>query len=204
MGLKRLFAFSLTAAILAVSGCAQPWAQNDNRQQRTDLIKVKQTDETQIKEKSYQEIAEHLVNLASRVPNVNDATAVVAGPYAVVGIDVNSDLDRSRVGTIKYSVSESLKNDPYGKKAIVVADADTVSRLRQMAREIRQGQPIGGVVEELAAIVGRIMPQLPERLPTDGEEPTNENDQQLTEKQQDKLQREQNKGSNRNMERGSK
>ena len=37
------------------------------------------------------DIAEHLVNIASSVPDVNDATALVFGRYAIVGIDVNKD-----------------------------------------------------------------------------------------------------------------
>ncbi|WP_066176349.1 YhcN/YlaJ family sporulation lipoprotein [Bacillus marinisedimentorum] len=203
MGFKRHTALLFTAAILVTSGCAQTQAENENEADRAELIKVKQSDETQTEDKTSQEIAEHLVNLASSVPNVNDATAVVAGPYAVVGIDVNSELDRSRVGTIKYSVSESLENDPYGKDAVVIADADTVSRLREIAREIRQGQPVGGVVEELAAIVGRIMPQVPEQPETDNADPTDENDQQLSEKEQRELQQQQNRESNRNIEKGS-
>ena len=75
--------------------------------------------------KTGQEISKRLVELATSIPNVNDATAVVIGRYAIVGIDVNSKLERSQVGSIKYSVAESLKKDPYGANAIVVADADT-------------------------------------------------------------------------------
>ena len=43
------------------------------------------------------------------MPGVNDATAVVVGKYAIVGIDVKAKLDRTRVESIKYSVAESLK-----------------------------------------------------------------------------------------------
>src|SRR5699024_11699221 len=74
--------------------------------------------------------ADHLANVAGDVPNVKDATAVVAGPYAVVGIDVDKDLDRSRVGTIKYSVTEALQHDPYGKR----------SEERRVGKEIRYGR----------------------------------------------------------------
>lgn len=107
------------------------------------------------------EIAERLADIASRVPHVNQAAAVVAGPYAVVGIDVEANLDRSRVGTIKYTVSEALYHDPYGKTAVVVADADIMKRLQNMGKSIQEGEPIHGIVEELASIVGRYMPEFP-------------------------------------------
>src|SRR5690625_7884522 len=67
-------------------------------------------------------IADHHADIASDVPNVNSASAIVAGPYALVGIDVDQDLDRARVGTVKYTVSEALQHDDYGKTAVVVAD----------------------------------------------------------------------------------
>src|SRR5699024_1012674 len=69
------------------------------------------------------ELASHLAKIASQVPNVSAASALVIGPYAIVMIDVDSKLDRARVGTIKYSVSEALQHDPDGKDAIIIADA---------------------------------------------------------------------------------
>ncbi|GAA3326486.1 hypothetical protein GCM10020331_062600 [Ectobacillus funiculus] len=105
-------------------------------------------------------MAKHLSSLAASIPSVKDATAVVIGPYAVVGIDVDANLDRSRVETIKYSVAESLQHDPNGAKAVVVADPDLYERLQEMRRQLQSGRP-AGVMEELAAIVGRVMPQVP-------------------------------------------
>ncbi|RDW18432.1 hypothetical protein CWR48_12745 [Oceanobacillus arenosus] len=153
----------LIITALLVSGCANkdenslaPEARNDNQ-----LMRVKNSSPTEHKELTNNEIATHLANIASDVPDVNGASAVVAGPYAVVGIDVNKDLDRTRVGTIKYSVSEALYHDPYGKTAVVIADADAMERIRGMADRMRQGYPVQGIVDELAAIVGRFMPEFP-------------------------------------------
>jgi sporulation lipoprotein, YhcN/YlaJ family len=149
--------------MVAVAGCrpaneppaneaAPPQAPNED-------VRVRQTQPAAPKNQSAQATAERLVRLAVKVPGVQDATAVVAGKFAVVGIDVSATLDRSRVGTIKYTVAEALKEDPQGANAIVTADPDIVQRLREMAADIRRGRPIGGVAEELADIVGRIVPQ---------------------------------------------
>ncbi|WP_174613124.1 YhcN/YlaJ family sporulation lipoprotein [Virgibacillus ihumii] len=159
--LLRLGILSI-ASIMLVTGCQQNQeeqslpsedANNNNR--------IEQIDDSDPMEKqnlSNSEIAAHLSNVASEVPQVNDAASVVAGSYAVVGIDVDKDLDRSRVGSIKYSVLEALREDPYGKTAVVVADGDVVQRLRNMGDKISQGYPVQGVVDELSAIVGRYMP----------------------------------------------
>jgi YhcN/YlaJ family sporulation lipoprotein len=137
------------------------------------IINVKNSAPNEKKDFSNEEIANHLAHIASDVPQVDDAVAIVVGPYAVVGIDVDKELDRSRVGTIKYSVLEALQHDPYGRTAVVVADGDITERIRGMNDKIRQGYPIQGIVDEVAAIVGRYMPDIP--LPEDQPEEPDQN-----------------------------
>ncbi|WP_087973057.1 YhcN/YlaJ family sporulation lipoprotein [Oceanobacillus rekensis] len=153
----------LMSVILFLAACGQeeetPLAEEEQSSDR--IVQVKNSDPAEIEDLDNNQIATHLANIATEIPNVNDAQAIVAGTYTVVAIDVDKDLDRSRVGTIKYSVSEALYHDPYGKTAVVVADPDVMERIRSMSDKISQGHPIQGVVDELAAIVGRFMPEFP-------------------------------------------
>ncbi|RYG74042.1 YhcN/YlaJ family sporulation lipoprotein [Lentibacillus lipolyticus] len=154
---------SLLSLSILLFGCQQ------NEQERSlpeesdnnQYIQVEDSNPNEKQNLSRNEIAAHLANVAGDVPDVQDATSVVAGPYAVVGIDVDKDLDRSRVGSIKYAVLEALQKDPYGKTAVVVADGDVVERIRSMSDKIGQGYPVQGFIDELAAIVGRYMPDFP-------------------------------------------
>lgn len=107
--------------------------------------------------------ADYLAKLASEVPNVRNATAVVAGDYAIIGIDVDKDLDRSKVGSIKYSVAESIKHDPMGAGAVVVADPDINARIKEIRDDMSAGRPLQGIINELADITGRLVPELPPR-----------------------------------------
>ncbi|MNB79477.1 Sporulation lipoprotein [compost metagenome] len=107
-------------------------------------------------------LKDHFEQLAKRVPGVNGAHCVVMNKLAVVGIDVDGALTRSRVGSIKYSVAEAIRKDPRGVKALVTADMDLSGRLKDMSRHISQGNPISGFASEMADIIGRIIPQLPE------------------------------------------
>ncbi|MCF6093555.1 YhcN/YlaJ family sporulation lipoprotein [Microaerobacter geothermalis] len=141
-----------------------------------DKSRVQQTAPRSTKSQNAQDTAERLAHLATKIPQVNDATAVVAGKYAIVGIDVDANLDRSRVGTIKYAVAEALKEDPQGANVLVTADADTVQRIRELAQDIRNGRPVAGIAEELADIAGRLMLQ-PSKQVKDREEPPNQNNQ---------------------------
>ncbi|MGA9289071.1 MAG: YhcN/YlaJ family sporulation lipoprotein [Anaerobacillus sp.] len=192
--MKRIH-WSILAVCLLVTACQakdEPVAEN---KEQTDRVQyVKQSVRTPKNEKrTATDIAEHLVTIAKQVPDVNDATAVVTGKYAVVGIDVNQKLDRSRVSSIKYTVAEALQKDPYGANAVITADADTTYRLKRMATEIKRGHPVGGIMEELADIVGRLIPEIPSNINKSEIEPTRSNDKQLPKESEKQLKQQQEK-----------
>ncbi|WP_299086885.1 YhcN/YlaJ family sporulation lipoprotein [uncultured Metabacillus sp.] len=199
--MRYLFAvFLITGFVL--TGCAvnQGAPETDNESNKGTPIHVKNSVDETVDRKTGQQISNHLVELASKVPQVNDATAVVLGNFAVVGIDVNSNLDRNKVESIKYTVAESLMHDPYGANAIVIADADTNARLREMGREIQEGRPIAGILDELAAIVGRVVPEVPtEILDNQQKQPTNQNNDQLNQNEEEMLEKNQEKQSNNHL-----
>jgi YhcN/YlaJ family sporulation lipoprotein len=179
----------IIAILIFISACQQngedePLATKE-RDSNDRIIQVKDSDPVEQETYTNGEIADHLANVASEVPEVENAASVVAGPYTVVGIDVDKDLDRSRVGTIKYSVQEALYHDPYGKTAVVVADADVTERIRMMGDKIQQGHPVQGVVDELAAIVGRYMPVFP--INDNPPEESDQNKQVVPEEDKQKL-----------------
>jgi len=156
--------------LLTASGCsnlakngASPSAQNNN-QQNNRQVRVQQTVPPKQEMKNASAVAERLEQLALSVPGVRNATTVVIGNTAIVGIDVDGNLDRSRVGTMKYSVAEALRKDPYGVHAVVTADLDIRNRLTEIRKDIRAGRPISGFAGELADMIGRIMPQLPKDI----------------------------------------
>lgn len=163
--MKMLMSIIVLAIGFSLIGCSQQDNNSlnatDNDQNGNRTLQVKNSDPVQRENLTNEEIADHLADVASSVPNVYDAAALVAGPYSVVAINVDKDLDSGRVGTIKYTVAEALKHDPYGKTSVVVADPDIMERIREMGSKIRQGYPVRGVVDELADIVGRVIPEMP-------------------------------------------
>lgn len=200
----RLFlTLFMIQAIMLLGACQQQEKREalDKQDGRQHVVRVSDSTKKQTNQaRSSTDVAQHLVKVTEHVADVNDATAVVIGRYAVVGIDVKDDLDRSKVETIKYSVAKALKNDPEGANAVVVADPDTVSRLKEMGKEIQAGRPVSGIMDELAAIVGRVMPEMPrneiDRRETD---PTNEPNDQLKQNDQKRLDEHQNDQSNHHM-----
>lgn len=198
----RIFFLIFIQTVMLLSACGiQNNAQNNaNERPRNGTVQVKNTAQEPVGRKDGQAIARRLVKITESVPGVNDATAVVLGRLAVVGIDVKDNLERSKVESVKYSVVQALKNDPYGVNAAVVADPDTVNRLRAMGKEIQAGRPAKGILDELAAIVGRVLPEVPNDA-TDNQNtnPTKSNNDQLNGEQQKNLEKEQNDQSNKYM-----
>ncbi|MBT2726061.1 YhcN/YlaJ family sporulation lipoprotein [Bacillus sp. ISL-75] len=185
----------ITALCLILAGCSTKKELTNN--ENASYVKVKNSYIESVDQKTGQEISKRLVKLATSIPNVNDATAVVLGRYAIVGIDVNAKIDRSQVGSIKYSVAESLKKDPYGAKAVVVADADTTQRLKEIQVDINKGRPIQGIMEELADVAGRLMPEIPGDLITPSpKNATEKPDKKLNSNDKKKLEKEQEDQSN--------
>lgn len=160
---KFLLSFLLIGLLAGCGNVAKNTSPTENNQQ----IRTKQTVPHRQESKTAQEIADHLVQLATSVPQVNGANCVVIGNMAIVGIDVNGDLDRSRVGTIKYSVAEALRKDPHGVRAIVTADVDMNERIKEISGDIRRGRPVSGFADELGDMIGRLMPQLPKDVDPD-------------------------------------
>lgn len=195
---KRFILISLP--IFLLFACQQE--NNENtlpNQETTDrYVEIKNSSQDTQENLTNSQIASHLVDVADSVPDVNNSVAIVLGPYAVVGLDVDGDLERSRVGTVKYSVLEALQKDPYGKTAVVVADGDVADRLREMNRKVQEGYPVQGIVEELAAIVGRYMPNfpVPENMPKDPDQ----NKELLPEEEKDNLEDIQDNQSNDQMD----
>lgn len=183
-------------SIFVLFGCA---GKNDeaaeNNKQNT--INVKNSTIQNVDKQTGQQISKHLANLAASIPKVNDATAVVLGRYAIVGIDVNKDLDRSEVGAIKYSVAESLKNDPHGARALVVADPDINARLREIGEDIQKGEPIEGIMNELSDIAGRLIPEIPADIEDPKQpNPTEDPKKTLNTPEQENLEKQQEEQSN--------
>ncbi|ULT58449.1 YhcN/YlaJ family sporulation lipoprotein [Neobacillus drentensis] len=186
----------ITAISILLTGCSIA-DHKENANSGNQLVNVKNSYINHVDRKSGQEISKRLVELATSIPNVSDATAVVLGKYAIVGIDVDAKIDRSQVGSIKYSVAESLRKDPYGAKAIVVADADTNQRLREIQADIKKGRPIRGIMEELADVAGRLIPEVPGDLITPSpKNATEKPDRKLKGKEEKKLNEEQEDQSN--------
>ncbi|OZI12344.1 hypothetical protein CEW92_07680 [Bacillaceae bacterium SAS-127] len=155
--------------LFTLFGCTQKKevgleTQDDRHNSQPYQVNVKNDQINEDQRLSIQQASNRLAKTAEDMPGVKNATAVAVGDYAIVGIDVDANLDRSEVGSIKYTVAEALKNQPYGANALVVADPDLYARLKEIRADINNGRPLQGLANELADIAGRTIPEIPGNL----------------------------------------
>jgi YhcN/YlaJ family sporulation lipoprotein len=197
--MKKLLFLFLVGILL--SGCNQQNNQtaydDQNNGNSARPINVENSSIRQKQNESSQEVSRNLVRIATAVPNVHDATAVVLGKYAFVGIDIDAEVERSEVGTIKYSVAEALKDDPHGAQAMIIADPDLYARLKEVGNDIQNGRPVQGILNELSDIAGRLMPETPNSTQQmNPDEATEQSRNKAGQKQGNELQKEQQEQSN--------
>ncbi|GAA3403890.1 YhcN/YlaJ family sporulation lipoprotein [Paenibacillus hodogayensis] len=167
----------LALAVTILGGCGKaPRNEASPSPDGRNGIKVQQTAPAKPEINDKQQVTARLEALATSIPQVESAKCVILGNTAIVGINVQPQLERSRVDVIKYSVAEALRKDPYGVNAFVTADIDMAGRIAEIREDIRQGRPVAGLAEELADMVGRIVPQIPKDITPQGNPPAQTDD----------------------------
>ncbi len=104
-----------------------------------------------------------IARACENVAGVENATVVVAGDTAYVGID----LEGNRMGTnnanlndVKRRVAQTCRNTGNNINTVYVsADANFMDRLRRVGNGIREGRPVDGFRTELTELVRRLTPE---------------------------------------------
>jgi YhcN/YlaJ family sporulation lipoprotein len=103
--------------------------------------------------------AQELARAISDLENIHSATVVLYSNSAWVGVDLAAGSENKLTNEMKNRITSLVKREEKGiDRVYVVADADSVSRLKEIAREVERGKPITGFLEELNEIGRRITP----------------------------------------------
>lgn len=103
--------------------------------------------------------AQALAKKISEMKDINAATVVLSGNKAWVGIDLVAKAEKKMTNAMKNEVTTLVKKEDKKIATVyVTADADTVTRLRNIARDIADGKPLSGFAKELNEIGRRITP----------------------------------------------
>lgn len=105
------------------------------------------------------QVAKRSAAEANKVAGVNEATAVVTGKTMYIGLDVDANLDKNKVAELEKTVLNRIKESEPTYTIMVTSDADTVTRIKNVAQGVVQGKPISSFSKELQDIDSRITPR---------------------------------------------
>lgn len=101
--------------------------------------------------------ADRLAERIAQMEDINSATVVLAENSAWVGVDFEANVSLTQ--EVKDEITRMVKSQETNIDTVyVTADADTVTRIRNIARDIAGGRPVSGFMNELQEIGKRIMP----------------------------------------------
>lgn len=103
--------------------------------------------------------AEAIANSVEDINGIKAATVIVTGTTAYVGVDLSGNVEGNMTDAMKQSVIDTAKKtDRMLNNVFVSADVDTVTRLKNFSKDIQQGKPVSGFLDELAEMFRRPAP----------------------------------------------
>lgn len=128
----------------------------DNEIERKDLDIVEEKSDKALSTRA-EKIADSIVDL----PGVDDATVVITGNTALVGVDIEDELEGKVVTDLKKQIVTRVKQiDKNIENVTVTADPDLFERIDDIAQEINRGRGMNEFTDEVKEIIRRITPSM--------------------------------------------
>ncbi len=109
--------------------------------------------------------ADRMAEVASEVNGVDNATAVIVGGTAYVGLDLDTRVNRREADAVEDEVARRVNRVVPRYHVIVTSDADLLGQLREMDNGLRNGRPADDYRNQLSAIDDRLAEARTHRAP---------------------------------------
>jgi YhcN/YlaJ family sporulation lipoprotein len=104
--------------------------------------------------------ASKLAQAAEDVEGVKAATVVITGSTVLVGLETEPGIEDEKTEDIKKRVIETIKKADNSIKTVsITTDPNLITRLKKIAKGIKEGKPISSFTDELAEITRRMTPK---------------------------------------------
>lgn len=106
-----------------------------------------------------QEIAQRLSDVAERVTGVRGATVVINERTAMVGLNLDPDLEITETQRVKQRVEDRIRDaEPRMDRVVVTADPDLVAQIERLGKNVVQGRPVSEFTREFSTLLTKITP----------------------------------------------
>ncbi|PTX64933.1 YhcN/YlaJ family sporulation lipoprotein [Melghirimyces profundicolus] len=154
----------LTALGLVVTavGCATQNRPEESRQRDMGTQQVRYQDRTdpgRTQVAQNMRVADNVAESVTRLDSVDSATVMVTDRTAYVGVMMEKDYNGRLTNKVKDQVSKRVRRvDPSIDRVFVSANPDFVKQLGDYARDVRNGRPVSGLMQQFSDLVERTFP----------------------------------------------
>lgn len=104
--------------------------------------------------------ADKIAKELTTIKGVKSANVVISEERALVGINLDKNIEGKLTDNIKNEVDKKVKSvDTKIKTVATSADVDIVQRITNVGNGIRQGKPLSEFANEIEEIFRRVMPK---------------------------------------------
>lgn len=104
-------------------------------------------------------LADDIADRVADMKQVNDATVLLNNRNAFVAVDMSGDKEGRLTNDLKDQITNKVRDtDANINNVYVSADADFFDRVGQYADDVRDGEPIQGLVDEITETIRRVFP----------------------------------------------
>ena len=97
--------------------------------------------------------------VTKEIAQVKDSRVVISEHMAYVSVEIDKTADTAESSNLKEEISRiTKKTDPNIETVYVMEDADTFTRMKEIGRDIADGKPVSGFVNELENMFVRVTP----------------------------------------------
>ncbi|GAA0723605.1 hypothetical protein GCM10008905_16430 [Clostridium malenominatum] len=157
---KKALAF-LVSTLVTSNLLACTNTNNKNNTIKQDINKTQNAVEN--KEQNTAELTQRADKIAKELTNikgVNSANVLISNERALVGIDINKNLEGNATNNLKTEVENKVKSvDSKIKTVAVSADADTLQIIRNIGQGVSAGKPLSEFGNEVEELFRRILPK---------------------------------------------
>ncbi|PTM59430.1 YhcN/YlaJ family sporulation lipoprotein [Desmospora activa] len=151
----------VTAFSLFFTGCAvqkRPQTQQE-MQQQTRRLRTAPTPTRDTRPAQTMRVADHVADRVADLDTIDSATVMLVGRTAYVGVVFEKDYNGGMTNKVKDQVAKRVRQaDPNINRVLVSANPDFVGQLGDYARDVRNGRPIAGLMDNFMDLVQRTFP----------------------------------------------
>ncbi|SMO49764.1 YhcN/YlaJ family sporulation lipoprotein [Melghirimyces algeriensis] len=165
--LKGMLLLTSLGLILTSFGCAAPQRPEETRQgverpdnpQRVRYNDQADRDMNRNRVGQAMRVADNVADSVARLDAVDSATVMVTDRTAYVGVMLENDYNGGMTSKIKDRISKRVRKvDPSINRVFVSANPDFVDQMGDYARDLRNGRPVSGLMQQFTDLVERTFP----------------------------------------------